>query len=411
MAALADAPLDGEASVARDVLRLTVENLPLPSAAPAVATRPGPRMYRARLRGVLDVHSLLFRHAIRLAVVVAAAQALAFVDPYEKSYWIPLAAVVVLRPDLGSTITRGMQRLAGTIVGVTIAFAIVTLGDDREWALIAGFVLVSGLMGAVFDVNYALAVAALTPAVILLLSIEGGGPGLEIARLGGTLVGGGLALAGGLLLWPVWERNALGPALADGAAGEARYLEQIVDRSHAVDQVRSAHRDAERARSAAEGMLQRMLSEPRRHWIAAAEVTDYCTRLQTLVESTTELRAATRRVRPEAGQDDADAAALRERLARSVASLDEACDALSGTAARHLDGPVGPIADPPVDPTPDRPADPIDTSAGSRCHPDRALDLLVARIEHATSGLCRAADQVAAALATSHRADDADPSI
>jgi hypothetical protein len=154
-----------------------------------------------------------------------------------------------------------------------------------------------------------------------------------------------------------------------------------------------------------------MLSEPRRHWIAPAEVTDYCTRLQTLVESTTELRAATWRVRPAAEQDDVDATALRERVARSVARLDDACDALSGTAARHLDGAGRAHIDPDVGPIADPPAGPIDTSAGSRCHPDLALDRLVARIEHTTSGLCRTADQVAAALAASRRGDDTDRSI
>ena len=65
------------------------------------------------------------RHAVRLAVTLAAAGVLADVLPIQRGYWITLTAALVLRPDFTTTFSRGVARIAGTIVGVVAATAIV----------------------------------------------------------------------------------------------------------------------------------------------------------------------------------------------------------------------------------------------------------------------------------------------
>ena len=76
-----------------------------------------------------------FRHAVRLAVVVPL---LALVGQHlglGRSYWIPLSAAVVLRPDFAATMTRGVARVVGSVVGVGAigaVLAVVAPGAGRH---------------------------------------------------------------------------------------------------------------------------------------------------------------------------------------------------------------------------------------------------------------------------------------
>jgi hypothetical protein len=197
------------------------------------------RRARHGLAALVHPGSVVFRHAVRLAVVVAVAQWLSFVDPFGKSYWIPLTAAVVLKPTFATTVERGVQRIVGTILGVLVAFVATWLIGDREWALIAAFVGLTFALAALLEVNYALAVTGLTPAVILLLSIDGSTADLELDRLFGTVVGGAVALVGGYLLWPAWARFDLGTTLGRGASVEAHYLSTVTDLGRSPEQMRA----------------------------------------------------------------------------------------------------------------------------------------------------------------------------
>ena len=79
---------------------------------------------RATLRANLTLRSAAYRHALRLAVTLAAGTALAALLPFEHRYWLPLTALVVLRPDFASTFTRGLSRILGTAAGAVVASAL-----------------------------------------------------------------------------------------------------------------------------------------------------------------------------------------------------------------------------------------------------------------------------------------------
>lgn len=262
------------------------------AAASTVARRQRGRLAdvaEARISPLFDRRSLVLRHALRLGVAVSVAQVLASADPLENGYWIPLTVVIILKPDLGSTLDRSAQRMAGTVLGALVAFGLADLLAGSEWALATAVVATSIAIGVFVRVNYGLAVLAITPCVILLLNIGGGTADLAWVRVVSTLAGGLLTLLAAYTLWPSWERLTLESTLAGAARSEAEYLDGVLQGGD-VGPVRRAHHAAERDRSNAEASLQRMLSEPSSRWVSPEAVLDFCQRIQSQVERTTVVR-------------------------------------------------------------------------------------------------------------------------
>ncbi|HEY9601211.1 MAG TPA: FUSC family membrane protein, partial [Allocoleopsis sp.] len=79
------------------------------------------------LQDNLTFHSVLFRHALRLAIVATIAEVLASILHLSTGYWITLTAVVALKPNYGGTSQTTLQRVLGTVLGGIIGIAIVTL--------------------------------------------------------------------------------------------------------------------------------------------------------------------------------------------------------------------------------------------------------------------------------------------
>ena len=112
-----------------------------------------------------------------------------------SGYWVPLTVLFALRPDYGTTITRGIGRIIGTMVGVTIAWTIVTLFSPSDAAAVILLALLAGAAYAVYRANYALFSVVLVVLVALMVEFSGGSPiGALIDRLIDTAVGAGIAL-------------------------------------------------------------------------------------------------------------------------------------------------------------------------------------------------------------------------
>ncbi len=76
------------------------------------------------LRANLTLDSSAFRHAIRLAVMVAIGEALGRGFYWQRSYWLPMTIVLVLKPEFTTTFSRGLLRIAGTVAGLLLATAL-----------------------------------------------------------------------------------------------------------------------------------------------------------------------------------------------------------------------------------------------------------------------------------------------
>ncbi len=76
-------------------------------------------------------------------------------------YWIVLTILIVLRPDYASTIYRGVQRAAGTVIGAGLGVATALLLHVGTAALVAVGVTMT-IAYAIFAVNYLLFAVFLT---------------------------------------------------------------------------------------------------------------------------------------------------------------------------------------------------------------------------------------------------------
>ena len=122
-----------------------------------------------------------------------------------SGYWIPVTVLFVLKPDYGTTMTRGIARAAGTMAGVIIAWAIVTLFSPADGTIVILLGLLAFAAYALFPANYALFSVILTVLVALLAEFSGGSPvGALADRIVDTAIGTAIALAA-ITLWPTRE--------------------------------------------------------------------------------------------------------------------------------------------------------------------------------------------------------------
>ena len=223
----------------------------------------------ATLRANLHLGSQFGRHALRLAVTLAAAGVLGDVLPIQRGYWVTLTAALVLRPDFTTTFSRGIARIAGTIVGVVAATAIVIAVPDTPHVSLALAVLFAAISYAAFQLNYGLFSVTVTAYVVFILALLGTPEATAVQnRLIATIGGGFLAMLS-YVLWPTWESsNTLVTlrALANASLDHTRLLlVGLTDRSKRDPaQLRQERVALWAARAKAEESLERMLSEPER---------------------------------------------------------------------------------------------------------------------------------------------------
>jgi uncharacterized membrane protein YccC len=210
-----------------------------------------------------------FRHAVRLAVMLPIAEAASHLLPGQRGYWVTLTVVVVLKPDYGATVERGLARLLGTGLGVVLA-GLLVVAVHPLGALVTVLVAVLAWTSyLVFSASYALYSFSLTSLVVMLLSPTGGTTLAVVGDRGlDTLVGGVIAMIG-YVVWPTWEGEALDAAVSRLLAALAGYCDVVlgayVDPA-AIDRARidAAATAARRARDDAKASLDRAETEPSR---------------------------------------------------------------------------------------------------------------------------------------------------
>ncbi|MGX1882261.1 FUSC family protein [Streptomyces sp. NPDC055287] len=183
----------------------------------------GVRARRATRNVLLSKAS--WRYGLRLALCIGLAQALVSLIAVPRSYWVALTVVFVLKPDFGSVFSRAVQRAFGTALGLVVAAAILA-ELERGWWDVPVMLVLAALIPAFTAKGYAFQTAAITP-VILLLSdlLNHEGFGLVMPRLYDSLIGCGISLVAGYLLWPESWSTRVGARLADTVADTAGYVE------------------------------------------------------------------------------------------------------------------------------------------------------------------------------------------
>ncbi|WP_079204380.1 YccS family putative transporter [Pseudomonas sp. CC6-YY-74] len=218
-----------------------------------------------RLRQQLTPTSLLFRHALRLAIALAAGYGvLHWIHP-TQGYWILLTTVFVCQPNYGATRRKLVQRIAGTVLGLVLGWALFDLFPSP---LIQAFFAVAAGVAffATRSSRYTLATAAITLLVLFCFNQVGDGYGLILPRLFDTLIGSLIAGLAVFLILPEWQGRRLNRMLANTLSCNSTYLRQIIQQyvSGKRDDLayRLARRNAHNAEAALSTTLGNMLMEP-----------------------------------------------------------------------------------------------------------------------------------------------------
>lgn len=307
--------------------RLVGARVPFRDWLPRIGRR-GLRYMVTAVTSQLNFRSFIFRHGLRVAVAAAAAQWLADELSLTHRLWMPMTVILVLQPEFGATWRRMLQRVGGTLAGVLIAGILHFLlhGSAAESVLIAVCAFGTFLF---IRRHYGVGVTMLTPMILLLLGVLVPRSGeLIVARATDTLLGAALALAAAYLLWPAWQKGALGPQCRAALAANRAYLAAVLraarERRIVHPDILQARHRAERETDNAEAVFQRMLSEPGHTRSAMRPALTFTTYLRRLTEHVLGLALALDgRTLPESG----------EVLGRALlARLDAATGALAGGA-------------------------------------------------------------------------------
>lgn len=175
----------------------------------------------------LSLRSTIFKHSLRLAVVVMAGYAIGEYFSLQNAYWILLTIIVIMRPNYGLTKTRSKERTIGTLIGAAVAMGIVFISQDlRLYAVLAVISLV--LAFSMVQKNYRASAVFVTLSVVFVYALlEPNVLDVIQFRVVDTLIGAALATIGNLLLWPSWEFLNIKSVIAESLSANKEYFKAV----------------------------------------------------------------------------------------------------------------------------------------------------------------------------------------
>jgi uncharacterized membrane protein YccC len=218
------------------------------------------------LRENLRTDSPAFRHAVRLAIAVPLSALVASWLSLPRSYWVPFAVAVILKPDYSTLFGRGVGRLLGTLLGATLAAALVSaLHPDLSLTAVL-VALTAWAAYSTWAASFSVAMGFVTALVLILLSTSlSDTPITALDRLIDFTLGGVIAMCA-YLVWPTSPTAEVGRAQSDLFAALRDYLALVLAfvEGEPVPPARlqSASRATRLARANAEAAVGRSLEEP-----------------------------------------------------------------------------------------------------------------------------------------------------
>ncbi|MEO3989172.1 YccS family putative transporter [Pseudocitrobacter cyperus] len=200
---------------------------------------------RLRLSMNMSPESALFRHAVRMSLVLCAGYAFIQFTGLNHGYWILLTSLFVCQPNYNATRHRLALRIIGTLVGVALGIPVLLLVPSLEGQL--ALIVVTGVLFFAFrNVQYAHATMFITLLVLLCFNLLGEGFEVALPRIIDTLIGCGIAWFAVSFIWPDWKFRNLPRVLARAVDANCRYLDAILEQYHQGRDNRLAYRVARR---------------------------------------------------------------------------------------------------------------------------------------------------------------------
>ena len=198
-----------------------------------------------RLSRNFSPESALFRHAVRMSVVLCIGYAFIQITGLNHGYWILLTSLFVCQPNYNATRHRLALRIIGTLVGVAIGLPILYFVPSLEGQLL--LIVITGVLFFAFrNVQYAHATMFITLLVLLCFNLLGEGFEVALPRVIDTLIGCAIAWAAVSFIWPDWRFRNLPRVLDQAMNANCRYLDAILEQYHQGRDNRLAYRIARR---------------------------------------------------------------------------------------------------------------------------------------------------------------------
>lgn len=224
-----------------------------------------------KLKDNLSMESTIFRHALRMAVVMSITYLVLNAQWFNigtmGSYWVLLTIMVILKPGFGLTKERNFQRLLGTIIGGIIG-AIILMTVHSEIARFIFLIFFFLIAYSLFRVNYIMAVMFMTPYVLIMLSFTGHNT-FDIAkeRIFDTFLGGMIAFISSYIVFPNWESFQIKNNIRQLLIANYNYLAQAVrilsGEDISITSYKLSRKELYIASANMGSTFQRMLSEPK----------------------------------------------------------------------------------------------------------------------------------------------------
>lgn len=165
------------------------------------------RQAMATVRHAVGVRSGGFWHAVRLATAALVGTVLFRVTNPEDGFWIPEAALFIMRPEPQLTKRRAVLRIIGSVAGAALTTLLLLALRPGTTLLAILSVVASGIAFSVQRVNFGLYIAFVT-CIFVFLTAFGGLPARTAVsnRVVDNLIGSALAVAA-LWLWPTRPRS------------------------------------------------------------------------------------------------------------------------------------------------------------------------------------------------------------
>lgn len=211
--------------------------------------------------------SAIFRHSLRLSIVILIGYLIGSYFSVQNSYWILLTIVVIMRPNYGLTKERTRKRIIGTLIGGALAIAIVYITQNALVYSILGLLSLT-LAFSLIQRNYTTAAIFITLSIIFIYALLRPDV-LDVIqfRILDTLVGAGLAALGNFILWPKWELQNMNNVIGASVKANLAYLSEIDWYYHKKDKLPVSYK-LTRKKAFLEmgnlsGAFQRMTQEPK----------------------------------------------------------------------------------------------------------------------------------------------------
>jgi uncharacterized membrane protein YccC len=180
-----------------------------------------------KLIGNFSFNSPIFKHSLRLAVVVLVGFAIGKSFSMQNPYWILLTIIIIMRPSFGLTKSRSIHRVVGTLIGAGIA-TIIILITQNTFVYSAIAVLSLPLAFSLLQLNFRNAAVFITLNIVFVYALfEPDILAVIQFRIVDTLIGASLAFVSNYFLWPTWQFQNISENFSKAIISNQNFLKQV----------------------------------------------------------------------------------------------------------------------------------------------------------------------------------------